>query len=80
LLHQASFPYRNLPDNAAGRVLHFLDAGFHHQRAGSDDRAGQRDCRGPSADTAQEHCDRGQSDDVQVADGAARIVLGRFHD
>jgi hypothetical protein len=60
-------------------MLHFLDVGFDHDRARRDHRAGQLGRRRPAADTADEDYDNGQSCDVEIADRAARILLGAAH-
>ena len=68
---------QDLPDHAAGRVLHLLDVRFDHDGAGRDHRAGQLGGRRPAADAADEqHGDR-QSHEIELADRAARVLLGR---
>ena len=67
---------QDLSDHAAGRMLHFLHARFDHDGAGRDHRAGQLGGRRPAADTADEqHGDR-QSHEIELADRAARVLLG----
>src|ERR1700722_13807179 len=53
----------HLADHAAGRMLHFLDAGFDHDRARRDQGARDlgREC--PAAEPARQNHHHGQSDD-----------------
>ena len=66
-LDAIALAHAHLADDAAGRVLHFLDIGIDDQRALRDQRAGDLGSRGPAAKSYGEECDDGAShDDVPV--------------
>lgn len=56
-LHPLAFVHADVPDQAAGRVLHGLAATGHHHRAGDPDALVQRGQPGPQekADEAEQH-------------------------
>src|SRR5262249_27356176 len=56
-----------------------LDVGFDDDRARRDHRARQLSRRRPPADTADEDGDHGQPDEIELADRAARVLLGGAH-
>jgi hypothetical protein len=58
-----------LADNAAGRVLHLLDAGVDDELASGHDRAGQGGGRRPQSDGAAEQSDERGADDGGTAQG-----------
>ncbi len=70
---------QDLADNAAGRMLHLLDAGLDHDRAGRDYRAGELRGRPPAADPADEQHDEGEAREVELADRAARVGCAAAH-
>ena len=71
-----ALPDQNLSDHAAGRMLHLLHARLDHDGAGRDHRAGQLGGRRPAADAADEENGDRQSHEIELADRAARVLLG----
>src|SRR5262245_33051531 len=77
LLDHAAFLHRDLPDDAAGRVLHLLDVRFDHDGAGPDDGAGDMRAGGPAADASHQQADGREADEIELADRLPRIDRSR---
>jgi hypothetical protein len=68
----------NLADDAAGRMLHLLDARFDDDGAGSDHGPRQMSGRRPAAHAANQNDGDGQPDEIELANGAAGVLLVTF--
>src|SRR6185312_4748407 len=77
--HPVAVVHVDLGDDAAGRVLHLLDAGPHDEAAGRDDRAGDMRGRGPYAGAAEQQRKHAVARHLEAAHGPHRIPPGRRH-
>src|SRR5262249_36990526 len=77
LFDHAAFLDEDLPDHAAGRMLHLLDARLDDDVAGSDHGAGDVRAGGPAADAAHQEGDHRKADDIELADRLTRIARSR---
>src|SRR5262249_24431522 len=76
LLDLASFPDEDLPYDAATRMLHLLDVRFRHDATNREHRARDVAGHGPTADDPQQQRNGSESDEVELTDHLARILLG----
>jgi hypothetical protein len=77
-LYQVAVAGAHFADDAAGRVLDFLDVGIDDHRAGRDQGAGDLRGRCPAAQTACEHEHNDEADNEVDSDRAARSCERRF--
>ncbi|WP_246505936.1 hypothetical protein [Mesorhizobium silamurunense] len=61
LFDRISFPDQDFPDDAALQVLDGLAVAVHLHHTRRDRRAGQRRCRRPKAEAAEQQTDDGQA-------------------
>src|SRR6185312_11324555 len=65
---------KQLPDDAAGRILHLLDVGLDHDLSPRDQRAGDLGGRGPAPESAGDKGDDREPDDQMQPDRALRTL------